>query len=110
MGPASGRSVPVSRGPVSLPVSPGPVSPPLPVSIAGVSMGDPVSVPASTGLTAGSVPQAPSEALDEAVTWLRKQDPVSAEWLTSVVGNARERASVRGGGAAPGGGPSRILP
>src|SRR5262249_12728960 len=29
--------------------------------------------------------QAPSGALDEAVAWLRKQDRVSAEWLTSVV-------------------------
>ena len=35
--------------------------------------------------------QAPIEALDEAVAWLRKQDPVSAEWLTSVVEKARTR-------------------
>lgn len=35
--------------------------------------------------------QAPSEALDEAVAWLRKQDQVSAEWLTSVVDQAKAR-------------------
>jgi len=35
--------------------------------------------------------QAPSEALDEAVAWLRKQDPMSAAWLTSVVDQAKAR-------------------
>lgn len=48
--------------------------------------------------------QAPIEALDEAVAWLQKQDPVSATWLTSVVdqANARGRAGARGNGAVPG--------
>src|SRR5690606_20243182 len=35
--------------------------------------------------------QARSEALDEAIDWLRKQDRVSAEWLTSVVNQAKAR-------------------
>lgn len=35
--------------------------------------------------------QAPIEALDEAVVWLRKQDPVSAVWLTSFVDKAKAR-------------------
>ena len=56
--------------------------------------------------------QAPSEALDEAVAWLQKQDQVSAEWLTSVVdqAKARGRAVARGGGAVPGRGPARPVP
>jgi hypothetical protein len=36
--------------------------------------------------------QAPIEALNEAVEWLRKQDQVSAEWLTSVVAQAKSRS------------------
>lgn len=70
VGPASGRSAPVSRGPVS----PVPVSVPAstPVSTTGTSMGEPVSVPASAGgLTTGSEPQAPSEALSSAIARLR---------------------------------------
>ena len=45
--------------------------------------------------------QAPSEALDEAVTWLRKQDSVSAEWLTSVVDQAKARGVPEPGRAVP---------
>lgn len=37
--------------------------------------------------------QAPSEALDEAVAWLRKQDRLSAEWLTSVVDKVKASRS-----------------
>jgi hypothetical protein len=56
--------------------------------------------------------QAPSEALDEAVDWLRKQDRVSAEWLTSIVDQAKARGRVdaRGGGSVPGRGPARPAP
>ena len=59
-----------------------------------------------------AVEQAPIEALDEAVAWLRKQDRVSAEWLTSVVdqAKARGRAGARGGGAVPDRGPARPAP
>lgn len=44
--------------------------------------------------------QAPIEALDEAVAWLRKQDRVSAEWLTSVVDQAKARGSAGARGIA----------
>lgn len=56
--------------------------------------------------------QAQSEALDEAIDWLRKQDPVSAEWLTSVVDQAKARgcAVTREGSAVPGRGPARPVP
>ena len=35
--------------------------------------------------------QAPIEALDEGVAWLRRQDRMSAEWRTSVVTHAKAR-------------------
>ncbi len=56
-----------------------------------------------------TVEQAPIEALDEAVAWLRTQDRVSAEWLTSVVdqAKARGRAGAGGGGAVSDRGPAR---
>ncbi|MEP7125664.1 MAG: hypothetical protein ABJE95_32340 [Byssovorax sp.] len=56
--------------------------------------------------------QAPSEALDEAISWLRKHDQVSATWLTSMVdqAKARRRAQATGGGTVPGRGPARSMP
>ncbi len=35
--------------------------------------------------------QAPIEALDERVAWLRRQDRMSAEWLMSIVAQAKAR-------------------
>jgi len=44
--------------------------------------------------------QAPCEALENAVAWLRTRDGCSAEWLTSVVQQARARANAAGPGRA----------